>query len=269
MFFALWFKLNSTIFFIGIALFLLLASAKNRSPIFLIPIILIIFVYFLANTLQEIALKLIVGDTSLSGTPLISWLAMGLQDCDKAPGWYNGFGWEVWEDNQGDSRAISAASAEVVRDRLSHFSSDTTYAFWFFTKKVLTQWCEPTFQSLWATFAIIADVSMDSLQENYVVNAALLSAFQHGPVRTVYEIYCDASQSLVYIFATVGLYYQLKHRNFSSFLLAIVFLGGFVYFLLFEAKAMYVLPYFVVLIPFAAIGANNVAEHIKLRRVKL
>jgi len=52
----------------------------------------------------------------------------------------------------------------------------------------------------------------------------------------------------------------------AGFILAvnlIVVAGGFFYHLLFEAKSQYILPYFIVLIPMAAVGLNELYVLIK------
>jgi hypothetical protein len=50
-------------------------------------------------------------------------------------------------------------------------------------------------------------------------------------------------------------------------LLALIILGGFVYHLIFEAKSQYVLPYFIMMVPFAAYGFYSLV-HLKLPRRK-
>ena len=37
------------------------------------------------------------------GSPMISYVAMGLQDCAVAPGWWNGYNWNVYKENGYDS----------------------------------------------------------------------------------------------------------------------------------------------------------------------
>ena len=252
LFAALWFKLNASIFFIAIGMWFAILGVKDKKLFYALPIVLIVVVYFAVNVTETACVKLVFGDIPLTGSPTTSWLVMGLQEGSRAPGWYNDYGWNVWDDHNGDVEAISAANAQAITERLHTFMEHPRYALHFFGKKTLTQWCEPTFQSLWTSFCAPADVFNDPDNPLNSLNSTLLKSFRDGKARTCYEIYCDALQTLIYITAFFGLVKQHKERNFSSMLIAIAFLGGFAYFFLFEGKTMYVLPYFVLLIPFAS-----------------
>ena len=254
LFAALWFKLNASIFFIALGMWFAILSIKDKKLFYALPIALIIAVYFLANIAETSCVKLVFGDIPMTGAPITSWLAMGLQEGSRAPGWYNDYGWYVWDDYNGDVEAISVSNAQAISERLRTFAEHPGYALHFFGKKTLTQWCEPTFQSLWTTFCAPVDVFNDPDNPLNSLNATLLKSFRDGKARTAYDLYCDSLQTLIYLSAFFGLVTQFKKRNFSSMLIAIVFLGGFTYFFLFEGKAMYVFPYFVLLIPFAAQG---------------
>lgn len=48
--------------------------------------------------------------------------------------------------------------------------------------------------------------------------------------------------------------FSLKNPGLPFAFLPLIVLGGFLYHLLFEAKSLYILPYFVMLVPYAAYG---------------
>ena len=121
----------------------------------------------------------------------------------------------------------------------------------------MTEWTEPTFQSLWETFGASQEGPQSVFWGFYDYDSPLQMSFMYGKCRKVYEVYCDSLQTIIYCFAACGLIVQLRKRNFSSVLFVTAFLGGFMYFCLFEAKSVYVLPYFILLIPFSSIGLLN------------
>lgn len=59
----------------------------------------------------------------------------------------------------------------------------------------------------------------------------------------------------------------LKRKNISNerLLLAIVFLGGFSFHILWEAKSRYIIPYVAILIPIAVVGMSELSEWIKIK----
>lgn len=267
LFIALWFKPNAMIFLIAIGLWLLIGSLKNKKLVYLIPIGLLFVVYYLNGVILNYSALFFIGDIPLRGTPLCAWLAMGLQESEKAPGWYNNYVWMVWIENSGDAASITAASAQSITESLSRFFSDPWGAIRFFGKKILTQWSEPTFQSLWNTFGASQEGKNSVFYNFYNYDSRLQMSFMYGKARTLYELYCDSLQTFVYLSAVLGLICQLKRKNFSSTLLIISFLGGFLYFFLFEAKSMYVLPYFLLLFPFSAIGLIETSNYLKIKHL--
>lgn len=254
LFVALWFKLNAIIFLIAIGVWFLILGLRKKKTICIIPTIMLVVVYFLTNFVEQSFAELLVPGIKFTGTPLSAWLAVGLQEESLGPGWYNSSCYEVWTQNNGDSSAITAASIQSINESLSRFATDPAYVFYFFAKKICTQWCEPTFQSLWTPFSAVPLLSIEGFQGYYDFSSPVQTAFMSGLGRTCYEVYCDSLQIVIYTTSIFGLLIQLREHSYSSTLLVIAFCGGFIYFLLFEAKSLYVMPYFLLLIPFSGKG---------------
>ena len=60
--------------------------------------------------------------------------------------------------------------------------------------------------------------------------------------------------------ALLSLVPMLRRRRILDAMLPTVFLGGFCYHLIFEAKSQYCMIYFLLLVPLAAIGVEWLAE---------
>ena len=260
LFFALWFKPNASIFFIALGVWFALRAIKHKHPAYILFIVLLPAIYALTNSAMLYVGHALLPTVEFTGKPLICWLAMGLQEGERAPGWFNAYIRLVAVENDYDSALMAQASAQEVLERIGAFAADPLYALWFFTKKILTQFCEPTFGALWNAFGGNDDVNQKS--SYYVGNSLLQESFMSGGARAIYEIYCDAFQTLIYGLAAVGLFVQLKKKDGASVLFVIVFLGGFLYFTLFEAKSTYTMPYFVLLIMFAAVGLNAITARL-------
>ena len=60
-------------------------------------------------------------------------------------------------------------------------------------------------------------------------------------------------------------YTIIKRNDIERLLLIVTFIGGLVFhFVLWETKAIYVLPYYFLLLPYTAIGINKLFENIQI-----
>lgn len=64
----------------------------------------------------------------------------------------------------------------------------------------------------------------------------------------------NAFQSLITLSGAVGLWRLRRRGTLLHLPLALTIFGGGLYHMLFEAKSMYILPYYVMLFPYAAYG---------------
>ncbi len=65
------------------------------------------------------------------------------------PGWWSGFALESQIRNEGDVAAQAEEAKDAIDQAVTRFASDPAYAAWFFSKKLGTEWLDPTFQSLY------------------------------------------------------------------------------------------------------------------------
>ena len=197
------------------------------------------------------------------GIPMVSWLAMGLHDAPSAPGWYNGkYTVANFHAHGEDSEAAAKASLEVIEQRLKVMKNDPKTTAAFFRDKILSQWNEPTYQSLW----------------NNQVRG------QFGPKTGIAAYVCGDGEALAkrimdlmiqFIFfgmllATVRLLVRFFRRDLSHpqneaapYLIPLLFLGGFLYHALFEGKSQYVITYVIFMIPYAVWGTEWFCHWVK------
>ena len=65
------------------------------------------------------------------------------------------------------------------------------------------------------------------------------------------------------MFAAIGIFNTSKELDLKKSLLPIIFLGGFLFHIIWETKAIYVIQYYYILLPFGAYGINYVVDKIK------
>lgn len=185
-----------------------------------------------------------------NGLPASVWVAMGLQDGEEKPGWYNGYSHYVYldlaEEDAGEASAIGKAN---IAKSLSRFAENPADGADFFRRKTVSQWNEPTYASL--------EVTSCEKRER----SRLLERVYDGDLWIPFVRVMDAYQSLIYVGAFLFLALSLGNRiPLERYVFLIVVLGGFLFYLGWEAKSRYILPYFVMMVPMAACGFDLVQQ---------
>lgn len=194
-------------------------------------------------------------DTKLAkGVSQIMYLDMGINESFSAPGWYNGVALETYKDSGLDNKVAEQKACEDIQDRLNIFIKDPKYAVDFFSKKITSQWNEPTFESIW--------VSKVKAHE-YPINS-IANEMYYGGLGQFFKSYFNLYIQILYLLFVIGTcLLPLKNKaNIETVLFLLVILGGFGYHLLFEGKSQYILVYIPLLIPTAAFGLNTLVKSI-------
>lgn len=180
-----------------------------------------------------------------------TYLCMGMNESSKANGWYNGdyAGLAYGDANEGKQKL-----REIINNRIKYFSSNIYECIKFYTLKFSSMWAENTYASVMYNHSSAFEnqnrsdgkfemtQKLDSMLYDYE-NAILIQ-----------------QKSLVLMIFGSTLIVLIKYRkNISKevLLLVIIFVGGFLFHVLWEAKSRYVISYIVVLIPITSIILGN------------
>lgn len=246
---------NSLIFLIALAILFVLYSMKNKSIRLIIVAPLFILLPLLSNKAIEGYYEN-KGDIDINEKemPAINWIVMGLQGdpySEGLVGYYNGFNYGVWSYYSGEKEAVIEASKEVFDERIKEFKSNPKLAVTFFKVKAFEQWLDPFFES--SQMTVSTDVDYNSIRLLY--NSKTL-----GIVR----FYMNLFQTAVYLLAFIYIVFCMRRNNeFYSLVLAVGFIGGFLFSLIWEAKGRYTFPFFIMLIPLAASGLTSIINAVK------
>lgn len=186
------------------------------------------------------------------GVSQTMYLDMGLNDSYMAPGWYNGIALETYKSSNLNNKIADQRAWNDIKNRLDLFGRNPGYAIDFFGKKIVSQWNEPTFESIW-----VSEVKSHSYNVNSIGNG-----MYNGSLGQFFELYFNLYMQILYILFVIGILclFQKRRTNIETTLLLLVILGGFGYHLLFEGKSQYILTYIILLIPTAAFGMNTILE---------
>lgn len=214
------------------------------------------------------------------GMPTSSWIAIGLTDKwqmsnyygvhpprtatigSYGAGWWTGLALKVFRDSDGNYAAQSAAIRDVLDERLQYFSSHPSYTVDFFMRKLASEWAEPTFGSRYYS-------ELGTSSSHFTGNIASLLGY--GEHSTLFR-FENTWQTVIYVLAFIGVFaflsliirqgFQTIDRSvlFSGVTLCASFIGGFICYVLWEAKSVYAFPFFLLLLPMAAYGTAVIAR---------
>lgn len=189
-----------------------------------------------------------------SGLPVNSWIAMGMQENWNGNGWYNNFPKELAGSLDWDFKAVEDASSEYLKERMKEFKGNPGQARLFFKLKVLSQWNEPLYQCLFFSQNYRKDVPLDS-------GSFWDQLYHEGAAFNRMLSWANGWQFLIYLGMLLYFAFAVGFRREPlEYLLAVTIIGGFFFSILWEAKARYVLPYYLMAYPLAVLGYAGLAD---------
>ena len=240
---------NCYIVIAAIACVLLVKMISDKKLRHGLVLLLCLAMFFVSHTALDKFYEQRLSFSLENGMPTVLWVAMGLQEggsdgIEREAGWYNGFAYDVFVDECGrDQEQSKQIGMEAVMESLTNFKEHPAYAADFFWRKIGSQWVEPTYSCLQETNRRIEERStfMDRLYK--------------GDLWPGFVRFMDVYQSVIYFGAFLFLLLIIRKKiPVEQLSLLIVVIGGFLFYVVWEAKSRYVLPYFIMLIPSAACG---------------
>ena len=164
---------------------------------------------------------------------------MGMIEDASKPGWFNNYGTTTYYNNECDYDATNTQALEKIEERVQYFLSHPTDAASFWKRKICTQWNDPFFSTAELINSDNTSIGPIArlLNEKMGILIGLLSTLQ----------------SFIYL----GLLFYIllcKHNSILTRLPEVMFLGGFLFSLLWEANSRYVYPYYLIIIPISLLG---------------
>lgn len=277
-------KSNYEIFLIAIIIELVLKTFNEFKTIRLKPItnflksnvfksfsgiIIIVAIVFGIKTLIYTCFENYTNYSLENGVPAISYIYMGMAEpVTLTPGWYTGDVEVIYNESGYNKEKSSEKTIKLLEDRKKYLSKNPKYTFNYFKSKLETTWLNPTFQTIWcSTPSLILD--LDPAYNNYIAPKKILISILTGKAFYFEERIMDVYQILIFLSASFSLFKSYKEASLKIMLLPLIFLGGFTFHLLWETKAIYVLQYFYLLIPYSVYGIHNIFSLILKKTVTI
>lgn len=245
--FSIMFKSNSLIFMIAMMFYAFLKMAGNhRKQIFIFLLTILLFQWFQGAAVESF-IENKIGQPMERGISPWAYIAMGLQEGDKADGWWNKYNSVSYFENDCDTEKQAKEAKQYIQDRLDYFVNNWEYAVQFMGHKLASQWNNPTFQCFW------------------VINKQQSNIEQPKWIKRIYSVrgqnflgkILNRLQFIILMGSLLfGVFDTSRGKN-GWILLQTIFVGGFLFHVFWEAKCQYTLPYFMLLVPIAVKGYSN------------
>ena len=236
---------NTLIFIVAFLLVAVIKGIVSKDRKLLVAGVCAIAVPFLVFHLICAGYEKASGIPHSDGLPTASFLYIGLSENGGHCGWYSSFPNDYFT-NECDTDRTSEAYMEKAKTRFDSMIHEPGYIKAFYGYKILSQWNEPIYQAAFYNL-YHDDVHMEKVVS--FVDRVMSFHFDY------FLFFTDRLQFIVY--AGMLLYFLLslrKQPDLTWQVLAVTIIGGFLFSIIWEAKARYILPYYIMMFPVSMRG---------------
>ena len=212
------------------------------------------------TTLSDRAVDTMFQPAIGDGVPALAYVSMGMtSDSPTAvcgAGGFDGSNYALLDEHGMDTAKTSQAARERIATAIKQYATGER-SLLFFACKTGHQWLDPWFSSTCLTCYLSGNQDAPSFANQ------LSSSGVFGATQLVLSFFL----SMVYTFAGAGALFKLRTKELapSHLVLEAFFLLGFCFLMVWEQKARYGLPYFLALIPLAALGIDCLGSVLRKR----
>ncbi len=237
---------TSWIFVVAVVIAGLVYMLRKKSKMLLLALALAVVAPKLAFSCIYGIYELRTGYEISDGIPYVATIAMGLQEGRLGYGWYNDYNRQVYGLAEFDLELTAELAKAEIRDKLTFMRENPSYGVHFFREKILSQWNQPLFQSI--HFNTIFN------EENLPSVDSYAYAVETWKFMKLFSL-SDRLHFIVYVGMLCYFLFCVKRdSNMLHQIPAVSIIGGFLFSIMWEAKARYILPYYIMMFPLAAAG---------------
>ena len=270
-------RMNMLIFFIAILIYLLLEFTKfinnlvkdksltKRLKIKNISLKVALIVVFciisiLPTNLFKIFMQEQLNLNENNSFPLIGFIDLGLANSTRGPGWYVDPYVDTWRVDGHDTEPMK----DRINKKLETFKEKPEILFEFYFFKIASMWGENSFGSIWYNLSFNfgnMSVNKGTASEQEIENYEKVDNI----INKNYSFIMVYDKIIILLIFISVLLFILRNKDISNeqILLILIFVGGFLFHIIWEAKSRYILPYVIILIPIMAIGIDGNIKWIK------
>ena len=252
---AIMWKQNSYIWAIGICIMLFMDVIRKKRKESLLVILMVAGLLFAECISIPILMQRITGQETNHGYPALAFVAVGVNESNIAPGWYNEFFIKMGGQQGYDKEKMKKASLEEVKNRLQIYAEDPEYGVRFFGRKLNAMWNSPDFEG-----TLIMNRRNYEAKLPYWVKDII---YNGGIANTILFLIEDIMQSVYTCGIVLYLIFDRKKLDLRKACPMILLIGGFIFHFFWEGKTQYSFPYYIMLFPYAVKGFYSITLYLK------
>lgn len=230
---AFMFRMNSLIFIIATVIYLTLNTFRSISWKERLIKIALIAIYIIISIVPSVVVKeYYINKYNLDknkAMPTINYIYMAMEEGPRANGWYSE---QIGEYALKNPEKAKEEYKDKIKERLTYFKNNIGYTMDFYIMKITSMWAENTYSTM----------NNNGIDES-----------KNAPL----EFYQKALLIITCLCSLIVLIQNRKNISLEVLFLITIFIGGFAFHIIWEAKSRYIIPYIVVLIPIASICINS------------
>lgn len=240
-------KQNQLIIFVALLILLVFdwLNAEQQKRKLIAGIGIYIAIVMLGIQVPDWTIEQITGIEAAPGNSKWSYVAMGLMEIDGTPGWYNSYNDKVFAKNNYDHDAAGAEAKAEAMEILQGFAENPAAGWRFFNYKIASEWNNPTFECFNIQNARSTGLELPGYVKSTVNDG--------GKINIIFIYIFDIFESII-LFGVLLYLITAKDAGWDKLLFLVLFIGGFLFYIAWEAKSQYVVYYFLLLIPYAVPG---------------
>ena len=231
---------NTLILIIAVLLAILFTWIKNQKRDLAVYAILVGLCAICILPMVQKIYEFRADNTLLPGVSAYSYFAMGMQEAPRGNGWYNGFNFNTYQETGLDNELADTISKVAIETRLKEFRENPTYALTFYLDKILSQWTDGSYACRQAIVSAFGNRS------------GFFASLFDGSVGLIFTGYCNIYQCVIYLGVLIFLIRNRHHANLLLYIGIIGIIGGFLFHIIWEANSRYILAYWLLMMPYAA-----------------
>lgn len=238
-------RMNYGVIIIAMSIAIIYHTVKKRCWRSLVLLVLCAAVPLGASQLIKVYYSSKSGFEISKGMPTSYYLHGAMQEGPDGPGTFNmRLFLDYGEIADYDHDYYDLVQRAAIKVRIQDLLGDPKAIPDFYRRKLMQQWNDYTFSSLCATH-VVGGKKMGDIEWSVY----------YGSLNRRCEWYMDRYLFVFYLSFVIGMIVLWRQkRELHQFVPLIGFIGGFLFSLLFETKGRYVMPYVVLVLPFASMG---------------
>lgn len=276
-FIAVFLKTNYKIFLIGILGILGLELLKKIELKKFLSLIIVFVIYVSGSNIGDYIFETKIQRDIPLGVPMMTYMYMGWAPSNTlSSGWYTGDVINIYNKNEFKHIETAEETKDLIEIRFNHFMGDLKELWRYAWDKFDSTWLNPTFQTIWCATPGLDRIYNNEEYKEYVEKDIpwLIDVVSYdSDVYHIEERLFDSYEIIILGAAIISVVciFKNKEKESENLLLVVTFLGGAVFhFVLWETKAVYVIGYFYLLLPYAAKGLSLLFDkfEIKIKEIK-